>query len=70
MSEVLLDEWDVAETLNQKLYNISFVNEDGDSVYVTEVERTDGNKVTITTTDGAKINITCEKVTEAKTGGV
>jgi len=69
MSTVILDEWDVAETLAQKLYNISFVNEDGESVYVAEVERVDTNKVVVTTTDDAKFNLICEKVSEAKTGG-
>jgi len=69
MDKVFLDEWDVAETLAQKLYNIGFVNEDGESVYVAEVERVDVNKVVIVTTDGAKFNLTCEKIVEAKSGG-
>lgn len=66
INKVLLDEWDVAEALTQKLYNISFVNEDGDSVYVAEVERIDGNKVSLITTDGAKFSIICEKLQEVQ----
>jgi len=64
MDKVILDEWDVIETLSQKIFNIGFVNEDGDDVYVADVERTGPNKILITTTDGAKLNLTCSKAEE------
>jgi hypothetical protein len=69
MEKTLLDEWDVADALAKKLYNVGFVNEDDAPVYVAEVERVEGNKITLTTTDGAKFHIICEKADGAKTVG-
>ncbi len=58
--KVLLDEYDVVEGLMQKMANIPFVNELGESVYVVDVERTDVNTLVVEATDGTKFTITCE----------
>jgi len=68
MGKELLDAWDVVEGLAQKIYNVTFVNESGDSVYVSSAERIAGDQLVVETTDGFKFTLTCEEVVKSMEG--
>lgn len=64
-----LDPWDVVEALTNKIFNVAFVNEAGDNVYVSSAERIDADQLVVETTDGFKFTLTCEEFVKTKEEG-
>ena len=69
MSTELLDVWDVVGGLAKKIYNITFINESGENVYVSNAERTAEDQLAVETTDGFKFILTCEESARTQKGG-
>lgn len=56
-----LEDYDVVDTLTERLSDIAFESAAGESVYVVDIERDDVNSITMTMSDGTKFEIICNK---------
>lgn len=59
-----LEDYDVVDTLTERLSDVAFESAAGEPVYVVDIERDDINSITVTMSDGTKFEIICNKMKE------
>ncbi len=57
-----LDDYDIVETLAEKIHGIEFESAAGDSVYPAVVEKNSNNSILVTMSDGTKFELICNKL--------